>query len=728
MSKLIYTGRELSVHNPELVEEWDYDKNFPITPDDVSCGSAKKYWWKCPKCGKSYEASPNKRTCRKTACPYCAAIDRGAHQKETYAKRNNFAKKYPEIAKEWNYEKNAKSPSDYSCSSNEVVWWKCKKCGNEWQTSPSKRTCKKGTGCPLCASKQRGKNSSLKAALANSFVENYPEIAKEWDDDKNIGLNINEYSSKSNIKVWWKCSFCGNSWQATINKRTTGRGCPNCSIAGTSFSEQAVLFYVKKLFSDTVSRYNGFGMELDIYIPSIKTAIEYDGIYYHNSKRAIEKENKKDELCKENDIQLIRIRDPKLPDTKDAVRIDCKDIQGKHLNSAIAELLKYLDSNNNTDVNIEKDAIAIKSKFRQILSENSIAKKHPELLCEWDYDKNGNISPESITVGAKIKLWWKCKNCGYSWQADPSHRIRGRGCPLCSNKVVMPGINDMASHYPKLALQWYYEKNYPKKPNQVSCGSQKSVWWKCEKGHEWQASPYTRIKGGGCPVCSNKKVLKGYNDLLSKCPELAKEWNYNKNKLNPDEVVYCSEKKAWWKCNTCGYEWESIISSRYYGRGCPECAKIKRGKTRSENYAKKNNFELNYPELAKQWHPTKNGDLLPSMVSNSSNKKVWWLCPICGNEWQATINTRTSGCGCAVCAGRKVKVGFNDLATTNPKLAEQWHPTKNGNITPQDVTRGSHKRVWWLCKECKNEWEATVHDRSSGRGCPKCAKEKRKNN
>ena len=81
MSKLIYTGKELSQHNPELVDEWDYDKNYPVTPDDVSYGSAEKYWWKCKKCGKSYEASPSNRTYRKTACPYCAANDRGISQK-----------------------------------------------------------------------------------------------------------------------------------------------------------------------------------------------------------------------------------------------------------------------------------------------------------------------------------------------------------------------------------------------------------------------------------------------------------------------------------------------------------------------------------------------------------------------------------------------------------------------------------------------------------------------
>ena len=181
MSKLIYTGKELSQHNPELVDEWDYDKNYPVTPDDVSYGSAEKYWWKCKKCGKSYEASPSNRTYRKTACPYCAAKDRGISQKATYAERNNLAKKYPELLKDWDYDKNTKKPNEYSCGSNETVWWKCHKCGHEWQTTPNRRTGKNGTGCPVCAYKSAAKKNSLNAAKTNSIVKNYPDIAKEWD-------------------------------------------------------------------------------------------------------------------------------------------------------------------------------------------------------------------------------------------------------------------------------------------------------------------------------------------------------------------------------------------------------------------------------------------------------------------------------------------------------------------------------------------------------------------
>lgn len=157
-----------------------------------------------------------------------------------------------------------------TCGSNKMVWWKCHKCGHEWQTTPNRRTGKNGTGCPVCAYKSAAKKNSLNAAKTNSFVKNYPDIAKEWDYEKNVGLDINEYSSKSNKRVWWKCSFCGNSWQTTINERASGRGCPNCTLAGTSFSEQTVLYYVKKIYPDAMSRYKELGMELDVFIPDIK--------------------------------------------------------------------------------------------------------------------------------------------------------------------------------------------------------------------------------------------------------------------------------------------------------------------------------------------------------------------------------------------------------------------------------------------------------------------------
>ena len=219
MSKLIYTGKELSQHNPKLVDEWDYDKNYPVTPDDVSYGSAEKYWWKCKKCGKSYEASPSNRTYRKTACPYCAAKDRGISQKATYAERNNLAKKYPELLKDWDYDKNTKKPNEYSCGSNETVWWKCQKCGNSWQAAPYTRT-NLGSGCPYCFGRLPIKGKT-------DLASQKPELLKDWDYEKNA-ISPDDICCGSEKKVWWKCHICGYEWQASPSLRNAGGGCTKC--------------------------------------------------------------------------------------------------------------------------------------------------------------------------------------------------------------------------------------------------------------------------------------------------------------------------------------------------------------------------------------------------------------------------------------------------------------------------------------------------------------------
>jgi hypothetical protein len=105
------------------------------------------------------------------------------------------------------------------------------------------------------------------------------------------------------------------------------------------------------------------------------------------------------------------------------------------------------------------------------------------------------------------------------------------------------------------------------------------------------------------------------------------------------------------------------------------------------------------PQLAKQWHSTKNAVLTPINVSLSSAKKVWWKCDQGDDhEWIASIANRNKGTGCSVCDGKKV-VNSNCLATLNPVLAKEWHPTKNGDLTPYDVLPGTGKKVWWKCNK-----------------------------
>ena len=211
-----------------------------------------------------------------------------------------------------------------------------------------------------------------------------------------------------------------------------------------------------------------------------------------------------------------------------------------------------------------------------------------------------------------------------------------------------------------------------------------------------------------------KQTLKDYCESNG-LEYILKEWDYAKNApLTPDNVTFQSNKKVSWRCEK-GHEWESTVNNRI-GKlsGCPYCA----GKKAIAGY---NDLATIRPDLAAEWHPTLNGELTPSMVMQGSATKVWWLCPK-GHAYQASLNSRTNRkSGCPYCSGNKVLPGYNDLATKFPAIAKQWHPTLNGDLTPDQVTPGSNKRVWWVCGE-GHVWDAVINNRTrKGYGCPVCA-------
>ncbi len=266
-----------------------------------------------------------------------------------------------------------------------------------------------------------------------------------------------------------------------------------------------------------------------------------------------------------------------------------------------------------------------------------------------------------------------------------------------------------------LLREWHPTKNLDLTPKKVLSGSQRKAWWTCKKGHEWEAMIKERVKDAGCPVCTNRVVVAGDNDLATTHPHLVKEWHPELNgDLAPQMFSRGSKKKVWWTCEK-GHVWEARIALRTSGSGCPAC-------TGRVAVPGENDFASAFPELAAQWHPTKNEGLSPQNVTQYSNKKVWWVCEK-GHEYQALVSSRTGDKkGCPFCTNRKILVGFNDLATTQPKIAAQWHPDLNGELTPQMVTAGSCKRAWWICAE-GHVWMARIDARTGKRkhGCPVCS-------
>ena len=199
---------------------------------------------------------------------------------------------------------------------------------------------------------------------------------------------------------------------------------------------------------------------------------------------------------------------------------------------------------------------------------NSLSAVHPELVAEWS-DRNLPLTPDSITFGSNKKVWWKGA-CGHEWETSVKARSNGEKCPICSGARVVTGINDLSTLKPELASEWS-EKNKIK-PTEVSIGSHKKVIWKCKLEHEWIATVKSRsINRTGCPYCSHNKVLAGFNDLATLFPEVADEWS-DRNENSPTEVMAFANSKAWWKCRTCGYEWNTLISTRSGGSKCPCCS------------------------------------------------------------------------------------------------------------------------------------------------------------
>ncbi len=413
---------------------------------------------------------------------------------------DSLQEKNPELAKEWNWDRNGSlTPLEVTSNSSKKVWWRCSR-KHEWLATISNRS--RGSGCPVCANK--------KAFVGyNDLATTNPGIAIEWDFDKNGNLKPEDVRPGTHKRVWWKCSRCGHQWLTSPHGRTSGKtGCPKCSKElQTSFPEQAIYYYLKKYFPDTInSDTSTIGMELDIYIPSEKIAVEYDGAKWHKGNAKNEK--RKNNLCKEKGILLVRIREAGLEEYDDcAICFTRKNRQSvSDLTETIKKLLLSISSGLVVDVDVERDSKYIYDQYISIEKSRSLQELYPMVASEWHPELNGSLTPNKVRAKSRQKVWWRCA-MGHEWKSTIGDRVVGTGCPYCSGRRILQGFNDLATTSPELAKEWNYEKNFPLIPSEVNKGSNKNVWWKCLKGHEWQAHIYSRCKGDGCPYCSGHRLL-----------------------------------------------------------------------------------------------------------------------------------------------------------------------------------------------------------------------------
>lgn len=350
-----------------------------------------------------------------------------------------------------------------------------------------------------------------------------------------------------------------------------------------------------------------------------------------------------------------------------------------------------------------------------------ITTTNPQEASQWHPTKN-QILPENVTKGMNLKVWWKCdQGDDHEWEATISNRCFGdTGCPFCYGKKVCLD-NCLITKFPAIAAEWHPTRNETLTPFGVVAHSGKKVWWKCPvvNDHEWEATIASRTdgkNGRGCPCCDRKKIVPS-NCLASTHPEIAQLWHSTKNKNSPHDVSAGSGKKVWWQCPVANdHEWQAPPALLLRGNRCPCCA--------GKKIVFSNCLVTIAPQIAKKWHPTKNGKLTPFEVLPKSGKRVWWKCPVADDhEWEAPVGNVGSGSDCPCCHGLKV-VKSNCLATHFPQIADQWH-SKN-QITPWDITPNSKVKVWWQCKDFPDHsWLATPNGRvGSSSGCPMCKNSK----
>ena len=467
----------MKVSNEDFLQRL-FAKNPNIEPQEEYKGSKVNILCQCRMCEHEWMARPGNLLSGK-GCPVCAI--------------RNSAIRRTKAPDDFILELAIKNPIVDSVepylNMNTKILFRCKKCQYEWYAKPSHVLA--GHGCPKCGGSMKKDHGRFIVQLAKINSE----------------IEVLESYVNARTKLLCRCSYCKNEWYATPDKLLQGNGCPMCDKRNkTSFPEQAIYYYIKKIYPDAVNRYclPNSRIEIDIFIPSLKIGVEYDGMYWHASRLSSELDKYK--KLKENGITLYRVRESTeiIQGIADNIIIRHKPYNFNTLDLAIKKLINIFM----VDVLIDtlKDSASIREQFYTDLSSNSLLSLYPLVAKEWSVEKNGTITPKMVSYGSNEKFWWKCSTCHNEWMASVADRTIGsKGCSKCAkNKLSQlfkmkhcDFVDRLNNINPNLSPLEEYKTTH--EPILTLCKI-------C--GNRWFAAPSNLLKGRGCPVCTRKHRAK----------------------------------------------------------------------------------------------------------------------------------------------------------------------------------------------------------------------------
>lgn len=368
-------------------------------------------------------------------------------------------------------------------------------------------------------------------------------IESEWvgEDKDGNPVDINEITCNSTKLVKWRCSNCGQVYIKPVYRKVMrGDVCRNCMQDYTSFVSMYLFAGLKQLWPNTLLKYlaysdakNRRGFPFNIYVPELGLFIDYITSMSEDKVRLLDR---KREAVKEHGDSYLQVFNLEYKDpiySKNIIAEQFYEYDQLKKIEACERVLDYIVKNHDADMSQIDKVQTLKNiedmRFGRV-DGRSIAVKYSELLSEWDYEKNNGLDPNKIKTSSILKVWWKCPKCGHSWQASPVARINGRS--RCSE-----------------------------------CG------WSC-----FDKRFYTpRNSASGLSV----------NSLANRYPELAKEWDTEKNGITPDKVKISENKRRHWKCRVCGAEFQTRVYARIHSQtGCRKC-KFNWARDNFEEYKKK---------------------------------------------------------------------------------------------------------------------------------------------
>ncbi|WP_416046467.1 zinc-ribbon domain-containing protein [Mycobacterium intracellulare] len=724
---------------PHLVGEWDWDANAGINPAELKPGSDLLVWWQCERRSHRWQARVYRRTGpNPNGCPDCTHLpDEG----------RSFAHLNPDIALEWHPTRNGdRRPNEFKPSSAYKAWWKCLARGHEWQVSIGNRNGSTASTCPTCtmwgtsASQIRIAYELIAAGVP--VVLDHPRIPVSGRRPVAADIVVPDYC----VVI----EYDGSQYHAAAGAVDRDR---RQSVALTEAGWTVIRIRPQAL--EAIDRQCvRVGNNATVKQIAVATLMKLSTIGHHAAKLDAYLEDPELWAGSDADRAVLNLKSRSLmsefPDiaaewhpTRNGTRTPHDINPGSKvpvwwLCPQCGHEWRVRPGHRTKEGGTGCPQCAAKVRAVQVRTPKpgrSMAEVYPQLLRIFHPTKNGDLDLRSVNAGTTREIWWRCPDCGHEWSTKAG---RNSGCRPCGSKrrgrqiaTPEPG-KSLADLHPAIASQWHPTKNGDLFPSQVREGTARLVWWLCHDcGREWRRSPGARVaSGAGCRRCAAgrlgtlRKTPQRGQSLADTHPHLALDWLDEKNVArSPKGLKANSLERAWWRCRRCGHEWNARIDTRALrGHGCKKCASAQLSVTKKRPKPGQSMADVK-PELVTLWHPTRNPGIQPTDLTPSSHTRVWWLCPDCGHEWQASPGQP----GCRPCGMKRSGTKHTrpgpgrSLLERYPAVAKQWDHDHNGPLTPADVAACSNQQFWWICEDCNHHWRARPSNRiNSVYLCPLC--------